>query len=452
MLISHNIRTPRITPRIGGDAFKTALMQRGLIGGLLLASLCGAAPLQAQSYQDQDYQAPIATNVTGATTSIDALPQTVTDTASLSALIDERIALAIERAVPQSVQESTHENIQGINSGQLYAPEAARLYLLVAAALHDSFHISKGRPGLIAQADPPHSPDSYELMEEVSRIVIGSAFDEPYPEATLLSHHIAGQILERFPKPEPTTLLLSADWTPQGAPVLPSWATAKPFSLTSAAQYRPSGPPALGSSRYQSALEAVMNAGEDINTARSAEQMETAQFWASKSGVGTSPSRWNFIALEQIGRQTLSLSDKLDTLLALNSALYDTGIATWDAKYHFQAARPDAIIAQNRASDPIAQSWLPMMDNPHHPEYVSEHSSFSAAAAHILTQKLGAQKFCTRAEDIWEQTRCYDDFETAAKEDGQSRIYGGTHFEFSHEDGLTLGKAVAQRTLEELKS
>lgn len=421
-----------------GLRLKPALAYVSLIATLLFCGLNNSAGAQTQSSVPVSPDAPIATRLPLTHAAPEILVRSSSQNSineeSLNALIDERIALAIDR----------------ISTAQIHAPEAARLYLMVALALSDSYAIANGKEGMIAKDKAPHAPDSYELMEEVSRIVIGSTFDEPYPEATLLGHHIAEQILAHFRKPEAETLLLSGKWTPTGAPVLPHWAKAKPFFLSSAAQFRPSGPPVLGSSRYNSAFETVSLMGEDASSARALEQMETARFWMDKFGTATPPGRWNFIALEQMNAQNLPFKDRLSTLLSLNAALYDTGIAAWDAKYHFQFWRPDAAIADMRASDPAAQNWLPMMDNPDHPEYVSGHSAFSAAAAYILTQKLGASAFCTRAEDMWDQARCYDDFDTAAREAGQSRIYGGIHFDFSNEDGLKLGEDVARHVFDKL--
>ena len=43
--------------------------------------------------------------------------------------------------------------------------------------------------------------------------------------------------------------------------------------------------------------------------------------------------------------------------------------------------------------------------------------------------------------------RTYPSFSAAANEAGQSRVVGGIHFEFSNEDGLASGKAVAAEIL-----
>ena len=62
----------------------------------------------------------------------------------------------------------------------------------------------------------------------------------------------------------------------------------------------------------------------------------------------------------------------------------DAGIAVWDAKYAFNFWRPITAIQEanldgnpDTANDP---EWTPLLNTPAFPEYVSGHSTFSAAA------------------------------------------------------------------------
>ncbi len=45
-------------------------------------------------------------------------------------------------------------------------------------------------------------------------------------------------------------------------------------------------------------------------------------------------------------------------------------------------------------------------------------------------------------------TRSFTSFEQAAQEAGESRIYGGIHFEFSNQDGLAAGQNVGDWMLQ----
>jgi len=160
----------------------------------------------------------------------------------------------------------------------------------------------------------------------------------------------------------------------------------------------------------------------------------------------TPPGHWNNIAISTINK--LPVEEQLEILLVLNIALYDAGIAAWDAKYHFLYPRPHETIRQIDKENP---NWTSMGDVPLHPEYVSGHSAFSGAASHILTSYLGEYEFCNTSKAMWGLERCFASFKDAAEEAGQSRIYGGLHYQFSNQDGLQLGINVAQHALKRLR-
>lgn len=88
------------------------------------------------------------------------------------------------------------------------------------------------------------------------------------------------------------------------------------------------------------------------------------------------------------------------------------------------------------------------MINPNHPEYVSGHSTYSGAAAAVLTSFFGDDtSFSTSSVGLPGVTRSYTSFSSAAEEAGQSRIYGGIHFQFSNQDGLEVGRQLADWVL-----
>ena len=79
---------------------------------------------------------------------------------------------------------------------------------------------------------------------------------------------------------------------------------------------------------------------------------------------------------------------------------------------------------------------------------MSGHSTYSAAAAEILTDFFGANyAFSATSTSLLNVTRNFTSFEQAAQEAGESRIYGGIHFEFSNQDGLATGKSVGDWVL-----
>ncbi len=243
-------------------------------------------------------------------------------------------------------------------------------------------------------------------------------------------------------------------------PLLSQWPQVKPFAIPTGSAFRPAAPPALTSAEYATAVDEVMRIGRLESTERTAEQTEIALFWADGGGTATPPGHWNRIASEAIGREHLPLIESARTLALVNLALADASIASWDAKYYYDLWRPidairDAALDGNPATS-ADQSWLPLLKTPPFPTYTSGHSTFSAAAAAILTRLFGNDyAFSSTSDghtglaqrplaDSLIVTRHFTSFKQAADEAGLSRIYGGIHFSFDNSAGLSTGKSVGE--------
>ena len=234
--------------------------------------------------------------------------------------------------------------------------------------------------------------------------------------------------------------------------LLPQWADLTPFALSSPDQFRPAGPPALDSAAYTTAFNEVKALGAATGSTRTAEQTEIARFWADGAGSATPPGHWNAIAEQLALQQGNSLSANARMFAQLNVALADAGITAWNTKYHSNFWRPITAIQQaaqdgngNTAQD---ANWTALLITPPFPEYVSGHSTYSAAAARILTNLFGNNVgFSTTSQGLPGVTRTFTSLDQAAQEAGRSRIYGGIHFEFSNQDGLTAGRQVADQVL-----
>ena len=243
-------------------------------------------------------------------------------------------------------------------------------------------------------------------------------------------------------------------------PLLPAWDDVVPFGLRSADQFRPPPPPALDSAEYAEAVDEVMRLGAYDSELRTADQTEIAVFWADSGGTFTPPGHWNQIASDAISTRQLDLIDSARTFALLNYALADAGIAAWDAKYGYDLWRPiDAIRRAdtdgNDATEPNAD-WMPLIATPPFPTYTSGHSTFSGAAAEVLTVLFG-EEFAFSSEIDRQSsagqrplpadrivTRYFTSFWEAAEEAGISRIYGGIHFSFDNTAGLESGRSVGE--------
>jgi membrane-associated phospholipid phosphatase len=237
--------------------------------------------------------------------------------------------------------------------------------------------------------------------------------------------------------------------------------------MTSGDQFRPTAPPALASTDYAAAVDQVRRLGSAGSTERTADQTAIANFWADGGGTSTPPGHWNQIAMDIGLEHNQSLLENARMLALVNFAMADAGIASWDAKYASNLWRPiDAIHladTDGNAATTADAAWSPLLNTPSFPSYVSGHSTFSAAAAEVLTALLGENvAFTTRADPgstgVWPpaddvaplQVRSFDSFDSAAQEAGISRIYGGIHYSFDNAAGLELGHDIGQLVIASL--
>ena len=249
------------------------------------------------------------------------------------------------------------------------------------------------------------------------------------------------------------------DWQPTAPafapPLLPQWGNVTPFGLTSGSQFRPAGEPALTSDQYTTEFNQVKDLGSLNSTTRTADQTQIANFWADGSGTFTPPGHWNQIAQNVAASKGNSLVDNARLFAMLDLSLADAAIASWDAKYTYDFWRPITAI-QNADKDgnpntTIDPNWQPLLITPPFPEYTSGHSTFSGAAATVLTTLLGDNiSFTTNSLGTPGVYRTFTSFTTAANEAGISRIYGGIHFNSANVDGLATGKSVGNYALQNL--
>jgi len=99
-------------------------------------------------------------------------------------------------------------------------------------------------------------------------------------------------------------------------------------------------------------------------------------------------------------------------------AMYDTMVAVWDAKYHYNRPRP----SQEDASIGVRAAV------PHSPSYPSEHAAMSAAAAEVMAYLVPAEA---------------QHFRELAEEAGRTRLAAGLEYPSDYHAGLELGRRVA---------
>lgn len=244
------------------------------------------------------------------------------------------------------------------------------------------------------------------------------------------------------------------DWQPTPPAFLPAlgpqWPKVTPFAMTGGSQFRPPTPPALDSAEYATAFNEVKSLGRVDSTTRTADQTQIAVFWKDPAASAYAFGHWNEIAQQVSAERGLDLVADAHLFALLNIATADAIISCWDAKYTYNFWRPVTAIqfAGDSALNPATESdstWTPLITTPNFPSYTSAHSTVSGAAAAVLTSLFGpSYHFITGSKGLPGVTRSFDSFDAAAAEAGQSRIYGGIHFQFDNQNGLASGHALAQ--------
>jgi PAP2 superfamily/Bacterial Ig-like domain len=249
----------------------------------------------------------------------------------------------------------------------------------------------------------------------------------------------------------PTAVVTNADDSSPAPAVLPQWGNVKTFGIpqTDIANNRPTPPPALTSEQYAIEFNQVKDLGAANSTTRTAEQTEIAKFWADGAGTFTPPGHWNQIAQDVARDNFNSLVDNARLFAALDVAQADAAICCWDTKYTYSRWRPITAIRNAdkdcNANTTIDTSWTSLLTTPNFPAYTSGHSTFSGAAAAVLTSFYGDNyKFSTTGPGLPGVTRSFTSFNQAAEEAGMSRIYGGIHFMSDNTAGLAAGKKVGE--------
>ena len=232
---------------------------------------------------------------------------------------------------------------------------------------------------------------------------------------------------------------------PGGTPLLGTLPT---FVIPSASTFRPAGPPPLSSSKYAKDFNEVKLVGDIESAVRTADQTESASFWASSRPAAV----WNRAAQSASLREHLNLSKNARLFALLNMAAADSALTAWDSKYHFSNWRPiTAIRLADTDSNPLTTAdpgWTPLIVTPPYPDYYSGHQSISGASQEVLTaffgKKMGFEAF---SEGLPGVVRSWDSFSEAADEANLSRIWAGIHFRFAQTDSRMVAEQIAQYVL-----
>jgi len=254
------------------------------------------------------------------------------------------------------------------------------------------------------------------------------------------------------------------------APLTPQWENVTPFGpLDEETHYPPQfqlpGPP-TGTADVAQELKDSSNLSET--------QKAKADYWADGPRSEFPPGHWAVFAqaLSRMRKNTLDQDAKL--FFGLGTSLMDASISAWASKYQTDSVRPVTAIRHHYAGTTVnswlgpgkgygsvlGQNWLPYQEptvvTPPFPEYVSGHSTFSAAARTVLTMfygnndafnakvviKAGSSKIEPGIAPSKDITITWKTLSTAADDAGWSRRWGGIHFLSGDQQGRALGRLI----------
>jgi hypothetical protein len=234
-------------------------------------------------------------------------------------------------------------------------------------------------------------------------------------------------------------------YQPDPAALFVAWGKVKPFAMKSGSQFRAPGPPALSSEEYAADYNEVQRVGALHSASRTPDQTEAALFWVENIQIP-----FNRIARLAAMAAHTDLLDTARLFALLNMAGADSTIAGMDTKYTYNFWRPrEAIHAGDTDGNDATTAdptWTPLTYIGIHPDYISQHSAYGAAAARVLASFFGSDDFAftiTTSTAPGGVSRSYTSFSQAAVENMHSRVWLGAHFRTACHDGLNQGKRVA---------
>jgi hypothetical protein len=130
--------------------------------------------------------------------------------------------------------------------------------------------------------------------------------------------------------------------------------------------------------------------------------------------------------------------------------LNDAVISVWKTKYTYNLVRPITYI-RNVIGD---ASWLSFLATPAHPEYSSAHAVISQAAAEALAEIYGdIGNFTDHTYDyLGFAPRTFSSLGVIGVDAGNSRFFGGIHYQPSIDRGIEQGSKVAANIFNKLET
>ena len=359
-------------------------------------------------------------------------PLRVARLGALVAVAGHEAALAAARTslpagrTPQQVDPVLGRAVPGVDSAGVELP---------AGQLPPEFVTATAQRTVGCSLSPVECPRIERLAEIARRrlVLSGAVWPSTIDAARQLGEQVGLSVLalgatdRAAPwKAAPDDLPPGGEWVPTPgsfSPALEPFAgTWRPWNLRSGDEFRPGPPPAAGTPAHAAAVQQVLDEATNLSD----RALRRVAFWDLGPGTSTPPGYWLSDIAADAFREA-PVADQASALALVATAELDAGVAAWDTKFAYRSVRPVTAIRKGPAPQ-----WLPSLQTPAFPAYVSGHSVFSAAAAQVLA--------------VLEPSRA-DEFLDAAAEASDSRLTGGIHYWFDLTEGAELGRKVGDAAL-----
>jgi hypothetical protein len=274
----------------------------------------------------------------------------------------------------------------------------------------------------------------------------------------------------RTTPPDPFPSTCDGDFAEQ-KPLTPQWPTITTFGPEAATGYPPQfalpGPNADGTHAQATAdIDNELTVTSNLSDT----QKVMAEYWADGPNTEFPPGHMALFAAAFSRMKGNNADQDVKLFFALGNALFDASIFSWTAKYQYDSERPTTGIRERYRGKMITswlgpkkgygkvpgEHWLPYQAlnviTPGFPEYVSGHSTFSAAGRAVINRFFNTDNFnakvtipagsstiepgVTPAKPVVLSWKTLD---AMADQAGMSRRYGGIHFQSGDQQGRTLG-------------
>jgi len=252
----------------------------------------------------------------------------------------------------------------------------------------------------------------------------------------------------------------------------PQWKTIKTFGPEDpTTEYPPNfAPPGPNADGTHTQATADIDNELAVTSNLSDTQKMMAEYWADGPNSEFPPGHMALFASAFSRMKGDTVDQDVKLFFALGNALLDASIFAWTTKFQYDSERPTTGIRERYKGQMITswlgpkkgygkvpgERWLPYQAlnvvTPGFPEYVSGHSTFSAAGRAVINQFFGTDNFnakvtlpagsskiepgVTPAKPVVLSWKTLD---AMADQAGMSRRYGGIHFESGDQQGRALG-------------